>query len=491
MRHLARQLLAAAFALGVFALAGCGESEAECPEQNLICGGVCTPVLSDTNNCGACGNSCSSGFECVEGACVQPECAGATERCGTACVDTDTDRNHCGGCGIACGTGEACEEGVCTEIVCEEEATLCENDCVDLDTDRRNCGECGNACGSNEACEAGSCVEIPCEGDDCDQAATALYAACFQAGTVASYDTETLTAGPKKATGVDGPQAMALFGDDHLLVAGGFDVTFYVFHRKTLDLVGKTAIGAWPENIVVHGQRAYIVNSGFNTVQVIDLANPAAPKTVDEVSTGTATNPMMGAFDADQTFWVTLYETDQLIPVDFRGAEGKLGVPVDLPKAEGIARPSGVVIVDGVAYVALNNLKADYDPAGNGRLATVKLDDRTTGLIDLGETCVNPGIIKPMGSLLAITCTGWYFNDEEMDGEVVLVDPAARTVTHRFHVGGNPVGIAPDKVAGKLYVGDSSTTDFMVIDVTTGSTQRIDVCDPVEWEFVSDLVLGF
>lgn len=491
MRNMIRQLFAAGMVFGMFALAGCTDGEVECPDQNLICGGVCTPVLSDTNNCGGCGNSCSSGFECVEGACLAPECVAGTEFCGSGCVDTTTNRDHCGGCGLACDTGEACEEGACAAIVCEDEAALCGNDCVDLDTDRRNCGSCGNACDSNQACEAGGCVEIPCEGEDCEEAAAAVFAACFQAGTVTSFDTETLTAGTKKATGIDGPQAMAILDDEHFLVAGGMDVTLYVFHRETMAKVGTTALGAWPENVVVRNQKAYIINSGFNTVQVVDLSNPAAPRSTDEVNTGEGTNPMMGAFDSNQTFWISLYETAQLIPVDFSGAEGKVGDPVDLPRAEGNPRPSGVVVLDGVAYVALNNLAPNYNPAGNGRIATVDLGDRSTGMIDLGETCVNPGTIKQMGSLLAVTCTGWYSSDpEHMDGEVVLVDPATNTVTQRFHTGGNPVPIAADKVAGKLFVGDTSSVEFMVIDVTSGNVENVSVCDPTALEFVSDIVIG-
>ena len=40
-----------------------------CPSGQTNCSGLCTDTSSDSNNCGSCGNICSSGTSCVRGSC--------------------------------------------------------------------------------------------------------------------------------------------------------------------------------------------------------------------------------------------------------------------------------------------------------------------------------------------------------------------------------------------------------------------------------------
>ncbi len=41
-----------------------------CPAGQLLCGGACTPVLTNPMNCGACGHACSASQTCNNGACI-------------------------------------------------------------------------------------------------------------------------------------------------------------------------------------------------------------------------------------------------------------------------------------------------------------------------------------------------------------------------------------------------------------------------------------
>ena len=68
----------------------CGATCCDSPED-LCCNGVCTNVVFDRNNCGACGNRCGAGEDC----------------CGETCVPLDTEQN-CGCCGCGCLQTEQC-----------------------------------------------------------------------------------------------------------------------------------------------------------------------------------------------------------------------------------------------------------------------------------------------------------------------------------------------------------------------------------------------
>ncbi len=62
-----------------------------CSPEDLCCNGVCTNIVFDRNNCGACGNVCQEGKDC----------------CGERCVPVNTEQN-CGCCGCGCLETEQC-----------------------------------------------------------------------------------------------------------------------------------------------------------------------------------------------------------------------------------------------------------------------------------------------------------------------------------------------------------------------------------------------
>ncbi len=109
-------------------LGRCGCSD---PSQ-LSCDGQCIDGFGDRNNCGACGNVCPAGQDCVGGQC-QPPCDACHQRvnnvcvlididkdtvCDGACVDTLTDSNNCGSCGNECLGGDTCQNGLCIGSAC-------------------------------------------------------------------------------------------------------------------------------------------------------------------------------------------------------------------------------------------------------------------------------------------------------------------------------------------------------------------------------------
>jgi hypothetical protein len=104
---------------GVCGVGACNAGFANCDRSVL--NGCEANLLSDANNCGACGVICPGGANAV------PICG--MGRCGLSCgrgwVDCDgapdtgceanvlTDARNCGGCGVVCRLGQTCRAGVC------------------------------------------------------------------------------------------------------------------------------------------------------------------------------------------------------------------------------------------------------------------------------------------------------------------------------------------------------------------------------------------
>ena len=140
--------------------AGTDDSAAGCGTGSQACGGVCTVVARDPENCGTCGTKCAAGQVCSQGACAL-SCGGGTTKCGDLCVDTKADSVNCGACGTACTGGQVCSKGACAGT-CGVGLAKCGQACVNEQNDRTNCGACGTLCGSGEICNAGKC-ELSCQ----------------------------------------------------------------------------------------------------------------------------------------------------------------------------------------------------------------------------------------------------------------------------------------------------------------------------------------
>lgn len=87
-----------------------------------------TPPNTNPTVAGACGNACAGptlSGQCVAGDC---QCAAGLEKCGAECLDLLTDVDNCGACGNACDAGNVCDGGVCkctSSAQCPDEAPIC------------------------------------------------------------------------------------------------------------------------------------------------------------------------------------------------------------------------------------------------------------------------------------------------------------------------------------------------------------------------------
>ncbi|OJY14849.1 MAG: hypothetical protein BGO98_38025 [Myxococcales bacterium 68-20] len=137
--------------------------------NGLIDDGCETDVLSDPDNCGACGTKCGSLPDGTREPCIERKCgcpAGTTYCPGAGCVDIKTSTTNCGACGTVCEPSDsppdgskhlelACRAGTCTYACrpswddCDKDAS---NGCEPRLLGSPNCGACGVTCAANQEC---------------------------------------------------------------------------------------------------------------------------------------------------------------------------------------------------------------------------------------------------------------------------------------------------------------------------------------------------
>lgn len=83
-----------------------------CPSDRRLCGTNCTDTLTDSSNCGYCGNACTRGQVCINGHCMLA-CPSGKTACVEGCFNLETDPDHCGICTNNCPAGLVCSKGQC------------------------------------------------------------------------------------------------------------------------------------------------------------------------------------------------------------------------------------------------------------------------------------------------------------------------------------------------------------------------------------------
>jgi WD40 repeat protein len=150
------------------------------------------------------------------------------------------------------------------------------------------------------------------------------------------------------------------------------------------------------------------------------------------------------------------------------------------PGKPSLARPGGIDIFNGKAYVALGNYDADYAVRGPGLLAVLTPTTGATSIIDLGgpteRGCLEPYWVRDSGGRLYVTCTGDAFNTG--DGEAITeVDPATGTVTRTVKTptvvepgATTATGVSPQGLAitpSKIWFGDARSGNVYAVDRTS------------------------
>ncbi len=478
-------------------LAGCPDEGALCVEGQTRCGEACVDISSASAHCGACGVACAGTEVCVEGAC---RCRSGATLCGGQCVVTASDPSHCGGCagegGTACAPDQVCEQGQCKATCTLATSERCDRSCVDLDTDAFHCGTCGSVCADARSCRGGACTYD-------------LVATCFNTGQVVGIQSGSDVKGPGVAVGTS-PQSVARMQDELLVL----DASMRLLQARLTDygeLPARNTTGLVPNHLLVRDPYVFILNSTSNTLQVLrrdeEPGSGPGPRFPDgitltdvaSVNFGENTNPY-GFTELGSDVYVTLLGNLQTAP----SAGGKV-VRVSmadptapsitdtftLPTGEALKpfpgrttapAPAGIAARQGRVYAALGNLDLkDFTVGGPGFLARIDPTTRTVDLLELGEGCLNPFWLAPVGERLLVSCSGGTtydrnFNLVDVRGTGLMMlgadDRVVASLALRCPEGTScplPSAGRFSVVGNRAYVGDNSAGRVFVIEVSGDS----------------------
>lgn len=483
--------------MGSVLLAGCPRDDLLCSEGLTLCGSTCVDLSSASSDCGACDVACSVTEVCIEGAC---RCRAGATLCDGQCVVTASDPSHCGGCagagGTACAPEQVCEQGQCKDSCTLADSERCGRSCVDPDTDAFHCGACGNVCSDSRSCRGGVCTYD-------------VVAACFNTGQVVGIQAGSDVKGPAMAVGTS-PLTVARLRDVLLVL----DASMRLLQARLIDygeLEARNTTGLVPNHLLVQDPYVYILNSTSNTLQILQHKedpssgySPQFPKgvtltNVGSVNFGANTNPYAFALQGSDAYVsllgnlqtapsaggrvVRVSVTDPARPVItdiFELPTGDALMP--FPGRTTVPAPAGIAMRRGWMYVALGNLDTeDFSVGGPGFLVRIDLTTRETRLIALGEGCLNPFWVVPVGERMLVSCSGAAtydrnFNIIDVKGTGLVLLGADDHVLDSFALRCPEGTSCPLASAGRFsvvgnraYVGDNNAGRVFVIEVVGNS----------------------
>jgi len=172
-------------------------------------------------------------------------------------------------------------------------------------------------------------------------------------------------------------------------------------------------LGRYANEIKIRGNKGYVVNSGVNELQVIDLQTLS---TLNQISLGTGTNPYNMDFINDSLAAVSLLFTNQAAIVNVNSGQVVQNVSVG-SGPEGVKYYAGKIYVTNTGYNGLG-----YDPG------TVSVIDATSlSVINTINVGTNPqsADVDINGNLI-VSCTGDY---SSIPSQIDIVDLVSGTVT--------------------------------------------------------------
>lgn len=266
----------------------------------------------------------------------------------------------------------------------------------------------------------------------------------------------------------------------------GADPTAYVINTsaETLSRINLTTgyvandilplgsdISSYPNQIIVRDTLAYILCSGTNEIQIINIKTET---TVGWIDLPGGSNPFNMAFLDDQYLYVTLLLDNSLAKVDV--------IARQVTKVTSIGQsPEGILLFDNKAFVAITAFDFGSYTYGQGLVAVY--DVTTDQIVDEIEVGKNPQYLDfDQRGMIHVSCTGDY---GAFPGKAYIINPHDYSVVDSLALGGQPGRIAVSRTGSDNEVfiaagGWSSEGQVFSYNATTGeihhsSTNPIDV----------------
>ncbi|MFQ6041642.1 MAG: hypothetical protein ACE5PV_12355 [Candidatus Poribacteria bacterium] len=238
-------------------------------------------------------------------------------------------------------------------------------------------------------------------------------------------------------------------------VVNGAAQTISVFDIAKSEFLSDVSIpiGKWPADIKIRGDFAYVVNTGDNNAQVIDLASNTTAGMID-IGDGTA--PEKIAFASDTKAYVSSNWTQSVKVVDLSSQTVINSIDV------GVA-PWGVAFANGKVYVCNTGVVYGEETTyGQGTVSVI--DAATDSVLKTVDVETNPTdvVVDDKGEVLVL-CTGNY---ADITGKLVVIDSLTDSVITAVDLGVAPSGITVTK-DGMAYI--TSPVGLLSFDIAAGA----------------------
>ena len=217
-------------------------------------------------------------------------------------------------------------------------------------------------------------------------------------------------------------------------VVNGAAETISVFDIEKSEFLSDVSIpiGKWPADIKNRGDFAYVVNTGDNNVQIIDLASNTTSGMID-IGDGTA--PEKIAFASDTRAYVSSNWTKSVKVVDLSSQIVVNSIDV------GVA-PWGVAFANGKVYVCNTGVVyGDETTYGQGTVSVI--DTATNNVLKTIDVETNPtDVVADSNGKVLVLCTGNY---ADITGKIVVIDSQTDSASAPVDLGTTPSGITITK----------------------------------------------
>ncbi len=215
-------------------------------------------------------------------------------------------------------------------------------------------------------------------------------------------------------------------------------------------------IDSYPNQIIIRDTLAYVVCSGTDEIQIINLNDE---KTAGWIRFSPGENPYWMAFADDTTLYVTLLVGNAVARVNPVTRQVVSRTPVGLS-------PEGIIVIGGAAFIAITAYDFNTWSWGQGKIAVYDVAaDTVTAEIPVGK---NPQFVAAdRWGRVHVACTGDFGS---IVGKMYIIDPADNAIVDSLAIGGQPgqVCIGPDDNAFVAAGGWATDGQVMAYQSLTG-----------------------
>ncbi len=238
-------------------------------------------------------------------------------------------------------------------------------------------------------------------------------------------------------------------------ILNGSAETISVFNIETSEMKNDAfKVGKWPADIKILGEKAYVTNTGYNNIQIIDLSNMSELGTID---TGNNTGPEKLGFINEGKAYVSCLNTNSVKAIDLLTRQVTKEIPVGVG-------PMGLTVLNKKVYVC--NTAYDFATNSYGKGTVSVIDSTTEKVIKEIEVPTNPIEATIYGNNVIILCNGNY---ADITGKLCIIDSSSDSVIKTVDLQTTPSGIAVSS-KGIAYI--TTYSGLISVDIKAGAMLR-------------------